>query len=80
MQDWYFFSAIANSGVGNNINALEHARQAVNMEPNNIQYRSLLQRLESGGQWYQTMGNGYGRESCHGGRLVYKNLSFEFGM
>ncbi len=60
---WYFFSAIANSGIGNNINALEHARRAVNMEPNNLQYRSLLQRLESGGQWYQTMGSGYGRES-----------------
>lgn len=58
---WYFFSAVANAGVGNNISALEHARKAVDMEPNNMQYRSFLNHLESGGQWYQDMGTGYGR-------------------
>ena len=58
---WYFFSAVANAGVGNNINAMEHAKRAVAMEPNNMQYRSFLNHLESGGQWYQDMGMGYGR-------------------
>lgn len=57
---WYYLSAIANSGIGNNINAKEFAAKAVAMEPNNIQYRQLEQQLESGGQWYQTMGSGYG--------------------
>ncbi len=58
---WYFFSAVANAGVGNNINAMAHARKAVEMEPGNMQYRSFLEHLESGGQWYQEMGMGYGR-------------------
>ena len=35
---WYFYSALANRGVGNNMIALEHAKQALAMEPNNWQY------------------------------------------
>lgn len=58
---WYYISAIANSGIGNNITALEHARQAVSMEPGNFEYQQLVQRLEMGGQWYQTRGTDYGR-------------------
>ena len=42
---WYFYSASANSGVGNNVTALEHAREAVRLEPDNSQYQMLLQRL-----------------------------------
>ena len=30
---WYFFSAVANAGTGNNIRAKEMAEQAVRMEP-----------------------------------------------
>ena len=50
---WYYFSAIANMGLGNNVNALEHAKRAVDMEPGNPQYLQLLQRLQYNGQWYQ---------------------------
>ena len=57
---WYYLSAMANSGQGNNITAKEHAQRAVSMEPNNMLYRQLLQQLENGGQWYQTMGQEYG--------------------
>ncbi len=57
---WYYYSALANSGSGNNINALTHAKQAAAMEPNNMQYQSLVQRLENGGQWYQSMGDMFG--------------------
>ena len=32
---WYYLSAAANAGVGNNVLAQQHAAQAVNMEPNN---------------------------------------------
>ena len=31
---WYYYSAQANSGLGNNVAAMEAARQAVNLEPN----------------------------------------------
>ena len=46
---WYFYSASANSGVGNNVTALEHAKEAVRLEPQNMQYQMLLQRLQGGG-------------------------------
>ena len=57
---WYYLSALANARMGSNINAKEHARKAVEMDPNNMQYRQLLSQLESGGQWYQDMGQSYG--------------------
>lgn len=60
--EWYYLSAAANAGIGNNIMARDHAGQAVNMEPNNLQYRQLLNQLEWSGQKYQNYpyGGGYG--------------------
>lgn len=58
---WYYFSAVANMGMGNNIKAQEFARTAVNMEPSNAEYRYLLNQLEAGGSWYGNMGRQYGR-------------------
>ena len=57
---WYYLSAMANMGLGNNVNALNDARTAVNMEPDNMQYRMLLQRMEGGGTWYQEQQNPFG--------------------
>ena len=59
---WYYLSAIANSGSGNNVTALEHARQAAGMEPGNMEYRQLLAQLEGGGSWYDTQRAPYGSE------------------
>lgn len=59
---WYYFSAIANAGLGNNIRAQDMARQAMEMEPNNAQYQMLWQQLQSGRQWYGDMAGGYGRQ------------------
>ncbi|MEZ3436547.1 MAG: J domain-containing protein [Lachnospiraceae bacterium] len=50
---WYYYSAMANSGMGSNVMALNHAREALRLEPDNIQYQILVNRLESGGSWYQ---------------------------
>ena len=36
--EWYFLSAVANNGVGNNVLALDLARTALQMEPNNTTY------------------------------------------
>ncbi len=58
---WYYYSAVANRGMGNTATALEHIRQAVALEPSNIQYRQFQQHLEYGGTWYTTMGSGYER-------------------
>jgi len=57
---WYYYSAIANNGVGNNVVALEHAKMAVNMDPHNTNYKELLQMLQSGGTWYTNMSGSYG--------------------
>lgn len=56
---WYYYSAIANSGLGNNVLAQQQAQQAVQMDPNNQAYRDLLQRLQSGSNWYQSQQNPY---------------------
>lgn len=69
---WYYLSGMANAGVGNNIVALEHAKQAVALEPSNREYAYFLQQLESGGQWYRSMGEGYGYPSMSFGDCCYK--------
>lgn len=56
---WYYLSAVANMGLGNNLMALEYARQAVMQEPYNQQYQQLVRILESGGTWYQEMQRNY---------------------
>ncbi len=60
---WYYYSAMANQGTGNNITAREHAQKAVQLEPSNYQYQALLQRLQSGETWYTERGTMYGRPS-----------------
>lgn len=59
---WYYASGFANAALGNAILAKSHATQAVNMEPNNQEYQSLLNRLERGGSTYGSspFGTGYG--------------------
>ena len=57
---WYYYHAIANSCLGNNIAAMESAKRASDMEPGNTDYAQLLQQLQSGGRWYQRQGEGYG--------------------
>ena len=57
---WYFYSASANSGLGNNVTALEHAKEAVRLDPENMQYQMLLQRLQNGESWYEQRQSTYG--------------------
>ncbi len=57
---WYYLSAMANMGIGNNVNALNDIREAVRLEPDNMQYKMLLQRIEGGGSWYQEHQNPFG--------------------
>ncbi len=57
---WYYLSAQANYGSGNNTLARDHAERAVQMDPNNAQYRQFLNQMEGGSQWYQNRGEQYG--------------------
>ena len=60
---WYFLSSLANNGLGNNVMALDLAKTALQMEPDNQTYQRLVQTLESGGQWYNTRQYSYGGDS-----------------
>ena len=58
---WYYLSALANAGLGNNYAALENARTAASMEPGNPMYQQLVMNLQRGGYNYQnTQFNNYG--------------------
>lgn len=50
---WYYLSALANNGLGNQVTALEHIRKAVSMDPDNLQYQQVLGQIEYGGTAYQ---------------------------
>ena len=47
--EWYYWSAEANYGAGSRMTALDHARRACAMEPDNAAFSELLQLIESGG-------------------------------
>ena len=51
--EWYYLSALANQGIGNQVTALEHMRKAVSMDPGNQEYLNALDRMEHGGDDYR---------------------------
>lgn len=55
---WYYFHACAAYGLGNKIQAMNDAEQAVKLEPNNAEYQQFLNRMKSGGATYQQYGGG----------------------
>ena len=69
---WYYLSSIANMGLGNNMNALSDIREAVRLEPDNMQYRMMLQRMESGGTLYQEQQNPFGGMPSDGDNFCMK--------
>ena len=50
---WYYLSALANDGLGNQVTALEHIKRAVSMEPDNYEYLQALEDIENGGAGYR---------------------------
>lgn len=66
---WYYYSSIANMGIGNNLVAVDHAKQAAAMEPNNMEYVNYANQMQFRSQHYQTQGYGYGRQSYGTGNL-----------
>lgn len=69
---WYYFSAVANMGMGNNAVAVEYAKTATEMEPNNPEYANYYRQVQSGGRMYQNnpYGGTYGRQnSCGTGNI-----------
>lgn len=67
---WYYYSAAANSGIGNDSVALEHAQRAASMEPNNQIYQNMLQQLQSGSRWYSSRQSTYGAPATASGQCM----------
>ncbi len=61
---WYYLSAVAHMYLGNKINALEDAKRAVEIDPDNPSYRQLLSRLENNGRYYQQYSGNYNNSCC----------------
>ena len=71
---WYYFSSVANMGLGNNVTAKDHAQKAVEMEPDNMEFRQYYQQLVNGGgygSFGSPFGGGYG--GGYGGYGGYGN-------
>ena len=86
---WFYYSAIANSGIGNNITAMEHARKAAAMEPQRQEYQQLVTTFSGGGTWYQNQQTQYGGQqtpdmNCDFSKLCWAmvicNVCFGGGM
>ena len=56
---WYYLSALANEGLGNQVTALEHMKRAVSMDPGNQEYVQELSRMENGGYTYRRQAGNY---------------------
>ena len=64
---WYYLSALANDGLGNQVTALEHIRRAVSMEPDNRIYLQTLEQIQNGGAAYRQQAGGFGGFQVRGG-------------
>ena len=65
---WYYLSALANDGLGNQVTALEHIKRAVSMDPGNPEYLQALELIEQGGGAYRN------RAGQHRGFSIGGNL------
>ena len=57
---WYYLSALANNGIGNQVTALEHIRRAISMDPGNPEYLRTLEHIQNGGAAYRRQAEDYG--------------------
>ncbi|MBR1686606.1 MAG: J domain-containing protein [Clostridia bacterium] len=63
---WHYLNALAHQGMKNQVAAYQHARSAVQMEPDNLTYRALLNQLQGASATYrQRSGNPFGRTACY---------------
>lgn len=69
---WYYYSALAHAGLGNQASALEHARRAAALEPGNQDYSNLVYQFENGGTWYRQRQYTYGQPYTGGNGFCLK--------
>lgn len=64
---WYYLSALANDGLGNQVTALEHIRRAVSMDPGNAEYLQALEEIQNGGAAYRRQAGSFRGFQVRGG-------------
>ena len=74
---WYYYSAVAHYGKGNQATALEYIQRAMNIEPYNMEYQRVYNQIKTGSNWYNGMGRTYTVPNVTGGycfKLCLANL------
>ena len=66
---WYYLSALAQDGLGNQVTALEHIRKAIELEPDNYRYHQTLEQIQNGGAAYRQQAGNYRGFRMRGGSL-----------
>ena len=65
--EWFYLSAMAHYGLGNEALACDYAARAVQMDPANPEYAALYRRLTRRGEDYSERSESYGRGDGLGG-------------
>ncbi|MDO4623580.1 MAG: molecular chaperone DnaJ, partial [Eubacteriales bacterium] len=59
---WFYFSAAANFGMGNQAAALQQINQAISKDSSNARYRQFKEQIQGGKTtWYEQQSRSYGR-------------------
>ncbi len=61
---WYYLSALANFGLGNQLMAMEQIRKAIEKDPGNVLYRQTLQTFQGSASAYEQQGREF-QAVCH---------------
>jgi molecular chaperone DnaJ len=75
---WYYLSALANHGLGNSVQAVDHMTRAAQMEPNNRTYVQLLQQFRRAGQTYETNARGFDMQAMNLQKLCLGLCAIQF--
>lgn len=56
---WYYLSSLANHGLGNSVQAVDHMQRAAQLEPNNQAYQQLLRQFRQAERTYEENGKDF---------------------
>jgi molecular chaperone DnaJ len=68
--EWYYCSAMANWGAGEAETALQFARTAAQMEPDNAEYQRAASQMRNGGRVYRQPAGDFGAPMAGIGRIL----------
>jgi molecular chaperone DnaJ len=68
--EWYYCSAMANWGAGEAASALQHARTAAQMEPDNAEYQRAASQMQNGGRVYRQPARDFSAPIVGIGRII----------